>query len=84
MPAVSKLNITVIAAERGTDVSLRSGSSVAAALRSLGHNVSELILRLRVEVVARNGCCISGIARDVWRRNGASGVGIVGCALHRL
>ena len=44
MPAVSKLNITVMlggpSAER--DVSLRSGASVAAALRSLGHKVSEL------------------------------------------
>src|SRR5688572_18191879 len=44
MPAVSKLNITVMlggpSAER--DVSLRSGASVAAALRSLGHNVIEL------------------------------------------
>jgi len=44
MPAVSKLNITVMlggpSAER--DVSLRSGASVAAALRSLGHEVFEL------------------------------------------
>jgi D-alanine-D-alanine ligase len=44
MPAVSKLNITVMlggpSAER--EVSLRSGASVAAALRSLGHNVTEL------------------------------------------
>jgi len=44
MPAVSKLNITVMlggpSAER--DVSLRSGASVAAALRSLGHEVHEL------------------------------------------
>lgn len=44
MPAVPKLNITVMlggpSAER--DVSLRSGASVAAALRSLGHEVFEL------------------------------------------
>ncbi len=44
MPAVAKLNITVMlggpSAER--DVSLRSGASVAAALRSLGHVVNEL------------------------------------------
>ena len=44
MSSVSKLNITVMlggpSAER--DVSLRSGASVAAALRSLGHEVVEL------------------------------------------
>lgn len=44
MAAVSKLNITVMlggpSAER--EVSLRSGASVAAALRSLGHQVTEL------------------------------------------
>jgi D-alanine-D-alanine ligase len=44
MAAVSKLNITVMlggpSAER--EVSLRSGASVAAALRSLGHHVTEL------------------------------------------
>src|SRR6478736_1616893 len=44
MATVSKLNITVMlggpSAER--EVSLRSGASVAAALRSFGHNVTEL------------------------------------------
>jgi D-alanine-D-alanine ligase len=44
MPVVAKLNITVMlggpSAER--EVSLRSGAAVAAALRSLGHNVTEL------------------------------------------
>ena len=44
MPAVSKLKITVmlggLSAER--EVSLRSGASVAAALRTLGHDVVEL------------------------------------------
>ena len=44
MPAVSKLKITVMlggpSAER--EVSLRSGASVAAALRTLGHDVVEL------------------------------------------
>ena len=44
MPAVSKLKITVMLGGPGAEreVSLRSGASVAAALRTLGHDVVEL------------------------------------------
>ena len=83
-----KLKIAVMlggpSAER--EVSLRSGTAVAKALRSLGHEVYEVDpLHGALRFAAGNGRGASGVARHLWRgRHGPAAPGRAGRDLYGL